>query len=176
VTSRDPFLVLSVNRGATADEIRRAWRERARTVHPDVGGTDSAMQELNEALHSALAYVDVVSIVSVATSPVLVRRERDVSSFTVDVLPAECFEALLIVAGISGAISHEEPPYQLEFSLHDSDVTGALNGWCRCDLVPEAGATTVSLLVGTETSAEGISVEEVRDYLVAQLNAIEWPN
>ena len=176
MTSRDPFLVLSVERGASADEIRRAWRERARTVHPDVGGTDAAMQELNEALHSALAYVDVVSIVSVATSPVLVRRERDVSSFTVDVLPAECFEALLIVAGISGAISHEEPPYQLEFSLHDSDVTGALNGWCRCDLVPEAGATTVSLLVGTETSAEGISVEEVRDYLVAQLNAIEWPN
>ena len=168
--------MLSVERGASADEIRRAWRERARTVHPDVGGTDAAMQELNEALHSALAYVDVVSIVSVANSPVLVRRERDISSVTVDVLPAECFEALLIVAGISGAISHEEPPYQLEFSLHDSDVTGALNGWCRCDLVPEAGATTVSLLVGTETSAEGISVEEVRDYLVANLNAIEWPN
>ena len=176
MTSRDPFLVLSVERGASADEIRRAWRERARTVHPDVGGTDAAMQELNEALHSALAYSDVVSIATVSSSPLLVRRERDVSSFTVDVLPAECFEALLIVAGISGAISHEEPPYQLEFSLHDSDVTGALNGWCRCDLVPEAGATTVSLLVGTETSAEGISVEEVRDYLVANLNAIEWPN
>ena len=176
MTSRDPFLVLSVERGASADEIRRAWRERARTVHPDVGGTDAAMQELNEALHSALAYVDVVSIARESSSPLLVRRERDVSSFTVDVLPAECFEALLIVAGISGAISHEEPPYQLEFSLHDSDVTGALNGWCRCDLVPEAGATTVSLLVGTETSAEGISVEEVRDYLVANLNAIEWPN
>ena len=176
MTSRDPFLVLSVERGASADEIRRAWRERARTVHPDVGGTDAAMQELNEALHSALAYVDVVSIATVSSSPLLVRRERDVSSFTVDVLPAECFEALLIVAGISGAISHEEPPYQLEFSLHDSDVTGALNGWCRCDLLPEAGATTVSLLVGTETSAEGISVEEVRDYLVANLNAIEWPN
>ena len=84
--------------------------------------------------------------------------------------------SLLIVAGISGAISHEEPPYHLEFSLHDSDVAGALNGWCRCDLVPEAGATTVSLLVGTEISAGGISVEEVRDYLVANLNAIEWPN
>jgi curved DNA-binding protein CbpA len=55
VTSRDPFLVLSVERGASADEIRRAWRERARTVHPDVGGTDAAMQELNEALQSALA-------------------------------------------------------------------------------------------------------------------------
>jgi hypothetical protein len=42
--------------------------------------------------------------------------------------------------------------------------------------VPEAGATTVSLLVGTEASSEGVSVEEVRDYLVANLNEIEWPN
>jgi hypothetical protein len=64
----------------------------------------------------------------------------------------------------------------LEFSLHDSGVFGALNGWCRCELVPEAGATTVSLMVGTDDSGLGISVEEVRDYLVANLNAIEWPN
>ena len=171
----DPFLLLAIDRTATPQQIRRAWREKARTMHPDAGGSDAAMQELNEALRIALELVGVPKI-SRAVSPVLVRRERDVSSFTVDALPAECFEALLIVAGISGAISHEEPPYQLEFSLHDSDVAGALNGWCRCDLVPEAGATTVSLLVGTELSSLGISVEEVRDYLVANLNAIEWPN
>ena len=60
--------------------------------------------------------------------------------------------------------------------LWRAEVEGFLNGWCRCDLVPEAGATTVSLLVGTEESSQGISVEEVRDYLVANLNAIEWPN
>ena len=175
MATRDPFAVLLIDKTASAQDIRRAWRERARTVHPDVGGSDAAMQELNEALRIALELVGVTKV-SKAVSPVLVRRERDVSSFTVDVLPAECFEALLIVAGISGAISHEEPPYQLEFSLHDSDVAGALNAWCRCDLVPEAGATTVSLLVGTEISAEGVSVEEVRDYLVRNLNAIEWPS
>ena len=175
MATRDPFAVLLIDKTASAQDIRRAWRERARTVHPDVGGSDAAMQELNEALRIALELVGVTKV-SKAVSPVLVRRERDVSSFTVDVLPAECFEALLIVAGISGAISYEEPPYQLEFSLHDSDVTGALNAWCRCDLVPEAGATTVSLLVGTEISAEGVSVEEVRDYLVANLNAIDWSN
>ena len=64
----------------------------------------------------------------------------------------------------------------LEFSLHDSGVNGALNGWCRCELVPEAGSTMVSLLVGTEESSQGISVEEVRNYLVANLNDIEWPH
>ncbi len=171
----DPFLLLSIAHTATPQEIRRAWREKARTAHPDAGGSDSAMQELNEALRSALELVGVPKV-SKTVSPVLVRRERDISSFTVDALPAECFEALLVVAGICGAISHDEPPYQLEFSLHDAEVEGFLHGWCRCDLVPEAGATTVSLLVGTDESSEGISVEEVRDYLVANLNAIEWPN
>jgi hypothetical protein len=46
----------------------------------------------------------------------------------------------------------------------------------RDSLVPEAGATTVSLLVGSEKFSDGISVEEVRDYLVANLNAIDWSN
>ena len=171
----DPFLLLSVDRTASPQEIRRAWREKARTAHPDAGGSVSAMQELNQALRQALDLVEHSKLQS-TSSPVLVRRERDVSSFTVDALPAECFEALLVVAGICGAVSHDEPPNQLEFSLHDAEVDGFLHGWCRCDLVPEAGATTVSLLVGTAESSEGISVEEVRDYLVANLNAIEWPN
>lgn len=172
----DPFLLLAVDRAASAEEIRRAWRARARTEHPDVGGSDLAMQELNDALRRALELCAEKNSTYIKMPAVWMRRERDVSSFTVDVLPAECFEALLMVAGISGAISHEEPPYQLEFSLHDSGVVGALHGWCRCELVPEAGATTVSLLVGTDKSSLGISVEEVRDYLVANLNAIEWPN
>jgi len=171
----DPFLLLSIARTATHQEIRRAWRDKARSAHPDAGGSDSAMQELNEALRRALELVGVPKV-SKTVSPVLLRRERDVSSFAVDALPAECFEALLVVAGICGAISHDEPPYQLEFSLHDAEVDGFLHGWCRCDLVPEAGGTTVSLLVGTDEHSEGISVEEVRDYLVANLNAIEWPN
>ncbi len=176
MASRDPFAVLLIDKTASTQEIRRAWRERARTVHPDAGGSDVAMQELNEALRCALESVSQVPVHATVSSVVDVRLQRDVSSFTVGVLPAECFEALLVIAGISGAISLEEPPFHLEFSLHDSDVYGALHGWCRCDLVPEAGATTVSLSVGTEDSANGISVEEVRDYLVANLNAIEWPN
>lgn len=176
MTSRDPFAVLLIDKTASTQEIRRAWRERARIVHPDAGGSDVAMQELNEALRCALESVSHVPIHHASGSAVDVRHQRDVSSFTVEVLPTECFEALLIVAGMSGAISLEEPPYHLEFSLHDSDVYGALHGWCRCDLVPEAGATTVSLSVGTEDSVNGISVEEVRDYLVFNLNAIEWPN
>jgi hypothetical protein len=171
----DLFLLLSVARTATPEEIRRAWRDKARTAHPDAGGSDSAMQEVNEALRNALELIGVPKVLK-TLSPVLVRRERDVSSFTVDALPAECFEALVVVAGICGAISHDEPPYQLEFSLHDAEVEGFLHGWCRCDLVPEAGATTVSLSVGTDEPSQGISVEEVRDYLVANLNAIEWPD
>jgi len=134
------------------------------------------MQELNEALHIALRLISFTPTPVKNVRTAGTRRERDVSSFTVDVLPAECFEALLIVASMSGAISVEEPPYHLEFYLHDSDVQGGRQGWCQCDLVPEAGATTVSLLVGTSDNEPNISVEEVRDYLVVSLNSIEWPN
>ena len=174
--SQDPFAILHIDRTDSEVVIRKAWRERARQVHPDVGGSDAAMQELNEALHSALELISCTPTPVTKVRSSWSRRERDVSSFTVDVLPAECFEALVIVAGMSGAISVEEPPYHLEFSLHDSDVQGGRQGWCQCDLVPEAGATTVSLLVGTSDNEPSISVEEVRDYLVASLNSIEWPN
>jgi molecular chaperone DnaJ len=51
MASRDFYLVLGVSRGATPDEIRNAYRMRAKTLHPDhsgEGGT-APFQELSEA-------------------------------------------------------------------------------------------------------------------------------
>ena len=62
MATRDPFAVLLIDKTASAQDIRRAWRERARTVHPDVGGSDAAMQELNEALRIALELVGVTKV------------------------------------------------------------------------------------------------------------------
>lgn len=39
---------------ATEDEIEAAYRQRAKIVHPDVGGSDAAMAELNAARQEAL--------------------------------------------------------------------------------------------------------------------------
>lgn len=49
---KDYYAVLGVERGASADEIKRAWRKLARKHHPDLSSAPDAaarMQELNEA-------------------------------------------------------------------------------------------------------------------------------
>ena len=155
---------------ASVEEIRRAWKSKARIAHPDAGGSHEEMQMLNEALVDALANARPAQRKTVYTV-----GTRDVSSFTVAVLPVECFLALEVVAAMCGPTVADEPPYAIEFMLHDAEVRGALNGWCRCDLVPEAGATTVSITVGSIDHASLPNAEEVRDYLVDSLNEIDWP-
>jgi hypothetical protein len=46
---RDPYAVLGVRRGASPDEIRRAWVDLARRHHPDRGGDPATMQAINDA-------------------------------------------------------------------------------------------------------------------------------
>jgi curved DNA-binding protein CbpA len=45
----DPYKVLGVPRFASLSDIRRAYRRRAREVHPDVGGSAEAFQRLTRA-------------------------------------------------------------------------------------------------------------------------------
>lgn len=166
----DPFTHLGISSSASPQEIRKAWRAKARHAHPDSGGSHEAMQHLNQVLVAALAASS-----KVPESHNVVVGSRDVSSFTVAVLPVECYHALEVVAAMCGPTIADEPPYMMEFMLHDADFPGALNGWCRCDLVPEAGATTVSLVVGAVEYSDHPGVEQVRDYLVDALNSIDWP-
>ena len=70
--------------------------------------------------------------------------EQDAPSFTVDALPVETFEALLVVAAWIGEVLDDDPPYVLECHLHEPAPC-----WCRLDLVPDAGGSTVSLTVVT---------------------------
>lgn len=51
----DPYTVLDVPRSASLADIRRAYRRLARSVHPDVGGSDEAFKKLTRALYAALA-------------------------------------------------------------------------------------------------------------------------
>jgi hypothetical protein len=46
---RDYYAILGIDGNASEDEIRRAYRAKARQLHPDVGGTSDEMKLLNEA-------------------------------------------------------------------------------------------------------------------------------
>jgi hypothetical protein len=52
--SNSAWDALGVKPGASREEVERAFREKARVMHPDVGGSTEAMARLNEARAAAL--------------------------------------------------------------------------------------------------------------------------
>ena len=102
-----------------------------------------------------------------ATPPGRVRHDHP--SFTIEALPAEAFEGLVVVASWLGDLTSDDPPYELEVALTDP-----VRGWCRVDLVPDAGASTVSLTVAGEPGAPAPDVDTVRDLWIAGLNQLDW--
>jgi hypothetical protein len=186
----DPLETLGLGPGATADDIRAARRRLAKSSHPDQGGDAEAMQRINEAADAALrALVDAGPSPSASASPSPPPPRhphsppqehppqeptgavaRDVPSFTVEALPVETFEAMLVVASWLGEVLDDEPPYRLDTYLHDP-----FDCWCRLDVVPDAGASTVSITIAGVDGAPTPDVLAVRDAWVANLNAVDWP-
>lgn len=54
---RDPWEVLGLRPGASKDDVEAMYRVRAKTAHPDAGGSGEAMAELNAARDRVLAEV-----------------------------------------------------------------------------------------------------------------------
>lgn len=139
------------------------------------------MLRLNEALEEALALATVsetspnddahLTKNSEAPTRSKSRLTRDVSSFTINALPVDSWQLLTLAAAECGPIVDEEEPYLLEFMLSDLSVAKFKNSICRCDIVPEAGASTVHIsLISTVDKPEDI--ETVRDLLVDLVNEI----
>jgi hypothetical protein len=180
----DPLARLGLARSATLDDVRAARRRLAKQVHPDHGGDATAMRALNATFDAAVkavrARADAPAVAPAPSAPPRpdpppepspVRRghrprvEHDAPSFTIDVLPVDAFEALLVVTAWHGDVLVDDPPYLLEVHLQDPSPC-----WCRLELLPEAGGTIVNLTVlGTDA---GPTAEEVRDLWVASLNAL----
>jgi len=159
----DPFDVLGLQASATLDDVRGARRRLAAEHHPDRGGDVQRMQEVNVAFDAAVA--DLAARRPVGAEQRRVRQ--DVASFTIDALPVEAFEALLVVTSWVGEVLDDDPPYTLEVLLADP-----LRCWCRLDLVPDAGASTVSLSVAAVDLSPAPALDDVRDAWVASLNTL----
>ena len=183
----DPFGILGVPSDATLADIRAARRRLAVTAHPDSGGSEEQMKDVNVAFEAAVAHVTgrrlLVRRAATPAAPgaptaqsrgrVIRPRggrryiEQDSPSFTIGALPAEAFEALLIVTSWIGEVLVDEPPYLLDVHLYEPD-----HCWCRLELVPDAGASTVSLTVASIGGTPAPDVEVVRDLWVAHVNQL----
>jgi hypothetical protein len=172
----DPFDVLGVERDATIEEVRVARRRLAAQFHPDHGGDATRMGEINAAFEAVVAELATRSAPAPPPAPdpppaPQRRRYQDVQydewSFTIDLLPVEAFEALLVVTSWIGEVLVDDPPYVLEVHLTDPSPC-----WCRLDLLPDAGASTVTLTVAPTGDTPAPDVEAVRDVWVANLNRL----
>ena len=174
----DPWAELGLTDDATLEQAVAARRARAAEVHPDVGGSTAAMQRVNVAFDAVVAAIaarpaDEPAPVPTAPAPRPRHRhglgvQRDEPSFTIDRLPVEAFEALVVVASWIGEVLDDDPPYMLEVAVQDPAPC-----WCRLDLVPDAGGSTVSLIVAAvETGAAVPDAEDVRDVWIELLNSL----
>ena len=89
------------------------------------------------------------------------------ASFVIEALPVEAFEALLVATSWIGEALVDEPPYLLDVVLTDP-----LRCWCRLELVPDAGASTVSLTIAAIGDEALPDIDAVRDLWVSTLNQL----
>jgi hypothetical protein len=176
----DPFAVLGLPPTAGVADVVAARRRLAKKQHPDIGGDDSAMQELNAAADAALELLGTAAAPPTPAPPTTSATSRrssepswsgvvqDAPSFTVEALPVEAFEALMVVASWLGQVTLDEPPDVLEAILVDP-----ASCWCRLDLVPDAGACTVTVTVAG-IDAPTPDVELIRDAWIDGLNRLDW--
>ena len=177
----DPFAVLGVDAETDLEGLRAARNRLAKQLHPDrQGGDTEAMRRVNEAFVAAAARLAARGALGLDEPPPQPpqppvprpggRVAHDVASFTIEALPAEAFEALLIVATWLGEVVVDEPPYQLDVVLGDP-----FECWCRLDLVPDAGASTVAVTLASLDGRPVPDLDAVRDAWVASLNALGRP-
>jgi len=182
MTSR-PFAELGLDDDASAEDVRDARRRLAKDHHPDRGGDPERMRSINVAAAKALRAIDARSPDALEpdanagpsagpefpNEPSWSGLSSDTPSFTVEALPVETFEALLIVASWLGEVLDDDPPYRLEVQLVEPFV-----GWCGLEVVPDAGGSTVSLAVASTDEGRLPDVIAVRDAWIDGLNRLDW--
>ena len=155
----DALALLGLTEGFDALDLRRARRIALLERHPDHGGSREEIDAVERAVEVLIATPGIPAL--------RVRRGVDRPSFTVNALPVEAFELLLLAAAELGDVSDEDPPYRLEVRMHEPADT-----WVGFELVPDAGSSTVSLSVEARTP---LNIDEIRDAWVETINALQLP-
>lgn len=154
------------------EELRRARRRALLVHHPDHGGSAAALARV-EAAASALGAVETTerTVRGVSRTPnhrgapvTPVRRGVDRPSFTVDVLPVETFELLLLASAELGEVIDDDPPYRLEVKMASPEDT-----WVLLEVVPDAGGSTVSIAA---EGTRGFDMESLRDTWISTINGL----
>lgn len=166
----DPFATLGLPSTASLSEIRAARRRLALEHHPDHGGNGATMGEVNRAFDLAVKTLLRPPERAVPRQRFSGRRRRiehDTASFTIDALPAEAFEALVVVASWIGEVLVDDPPYMLDVHLYEP-----AHCWCRLELLPEAGSSMVSITVASDGINPPPELDDIRDLWVSRLNQL----
>ena len=145
----DPYRILEVPPGASAGDVRRAWRRLAKRLHPDAGGDAAAMAAVNGAYER------------LRTAGGTKASDRE-GWFTLDVLPVEAFHLVEVAVAELGEVLSTDEPYGI-----DGYLTEPAACFCRCELVPEAGGTIVTVTVEPAEDVVPPSASAVVDVLVA---------
>lgn len=189
MSSPDPFAVLGVPPTATLAELSAARRRMAQRLHPDHGGDEARMRELNTAYESAILAVRRQAPAPAASPAPPTKRparprpaprasgrprrirvvERDEASFVVQARPLEAFRALAAAASQIGDLIDGERGAWLEATVDEPSEC-----WCRLDLLPEGAATMVALTVAhiEGTPWPPPDVDDARDAWIAALAAL----
>lgn len=173
MTASESHHLLGLPAPATRSQIVEARRRLSLVHHPDRGGDPALMARINRAADELLTDLEEEGSTTRARP---VRTERDTPhkvvvdhpSFVIDVLPVLAHEVLTLAVVSIGEIVDDDPPYGLEFTV-DVAEPGASRTWCRAEIVPDAGSSTVSLVTESDGS---VDVERLRDLLVREINAL----
>ncbi len=143
----DPWEVLGLERAAaTAGTIRQARRQLAKLHHPDVvaggGGGTAAVADASARLTlvtraAELALADLAAHPDPAPPPA---DDGADAAFSIDLLPVDAFELVLLAFSAIGDPKVVDEPYLLEGQVDDPYL-----GAARVELAPEAGGSIVTV-------------------------------
>lgn len=99
---KDYYKILCVNRNATEDEIKRAYRKQAVLHHPDKHASDSeAKQHAEEQLFKEVG--EAYSVLSDPKKRVRYDRGDDLEDIAADIDPSQIFQNIFNMGGANGA-------------------------------------------------------------------------